>query len=68
MSFIVKDKSPAGHEVSLHQDDEDVDIYIDDEMVMTITKDGYLIRHGCSHLLGLHLDDHDCIKDVDEEE
>ena len=68
MSFIVKDKSPAGHEVSLHQDDEDVDICIDDELVMTITKDGYLIRYGCSHLLGLHLDDNARIKDADEVE
>ena len=66
MSFIVKQEKKTGHEVSLHQDGDDVDIMIDDELVMTITSSGYLIRFRCSPGLGLMLDKYDRIQDSDK--
>ena len=66
MSFIVKQEKKDGHEVSLHQDNDDVDIMIDGELVMTIVSGGYLIRYGCSSELGLTLDKYNRIQDSDD--
>ena len=68
MSFIVKQGKKNDHVVELQQDDQDVDILIDNELVMTITGDGYLVRYSCSDELGLIRDGEGRIHDVDDEE